>query len=139
MDLQPVVKHSVPLCSEAKDLVETGKIQLAEGMLSEAYTLFSEAFSILQQVTGPMHREVANCCRYLAMVLYHAGDMAGAIMQQHKELIINERCLGLDHPDTAHSYGHMALFYHGLNQAELALRHVSGIALAKLVIRPRSP
>nr|XP_023896558.1 uncharacterized protein LOC112008460 isoform X2 [Quercus suber] len=39
---------------------------------------------------------------YLAMVLYHAGDMAGAIMQQHKELIINERCLDLDHPDTAH-------------------------------------
>ncbi|CAK7330747.1 unnamed protein product [Dovyalis caffra] len=63
LNIQPVVKHSVPLCSEAKDLVETGKVQLAEGMLSEAYTLFSEAFSILQQVTGPMHREVANCCR----------------------------------------------------------------------------
>ncbi|KAL2972437.1 hypothetical protein AAZX31_15G253600 [Glycine max] len=125
LDLRPVVKHSVPACSEAKELVETGKLQLAEGMLSEAYTLFSEAFSILQQVTGPMHREVANCCRYLAMVLYHAGDMAGAIMQQHKELIINERCLGLDHPDTAHSYGNMALFYHGLNQTELALRHMS--------------
>ncbi|MED6210895.1 hypothetical protein PIB30_068406, partial [Stylosanthes scabra] len=89
LDLCPVVKHSVPTCSEAKELVETGKLQLAEGMLSEAYTSFSEAFSILQQVTGPMHRVVANCCRYLAMVLYHAGDMAGAIMQQHKELIIN--------------------------------------------------
>ncbi|XP_009763155.1 clustered mitochondria protein isoform X1 [Nicotiana sylvestris] len=125
MNLQPVVKHSIPVSSEAKDLVETGKAQLAEGLLSEAYTLFSEAFTILQQVTGPMHREVANCCRYLAMVLYHAGDMAGAIMQQHKELIINERCLGLDHPDTAHSYGNMALFYHGLNQTELALRHMS--------------
>ncbi|XP_042511663.1 clustered mitochondria protein [Macadamia integrifolia] len=125
LNLQPVVKHSVPVCSEARDLVETGKIRLAEGLLSEAFTLFSEAFSILQQVTGPMHREVANCCRYLAMVLYHAGDMAGAIMQQHKELIINERCLGLDHPDTAHSYGNMALFYHGLNQTELALRHMS--------------
>lgn len=36
------------------------------------------------------------------MVLYHAGDTAGAIVQQHRELIINERCLGLDHPDTAH-------------------------------------
>ncbi|XP_019053360.1 PREDICTED: clustered mitochondria protein isoform X2 [Nelumbo nucifera] len=125
LDLQPVVKHSIPVCSEARDLLETGKVRLAEGMLNEAYTLFSEAFSILQQVTGPMHREVANCCRYLAMVLYHAGDMAGAIMQQHKELIINERCLGLDHPDTAHSYGNMALFYHGLNQTELALRHMS--------------
>ncbi|KAK7401524.1 hypothetical protein VNO78_13070 [Psophocarpus tetragonolobus] len=140
MDLRPVVKHSVPACSEAKELVETGKLQLAEGMLSEAYTLFSEAFSILQQVTGPMHREVANCCRYLAMVLYHAGDMAGAIMQQHKELIINERCLGLDHPDTAHSYGNMALFYHGLNQTELALRHMSrALLLLSLSSGPDHP
>ncbi|CAI8596196.1 unnamed protein product [Vicia faba] len=139
-DLRPVVKHSVPSCSEAKELVETGKLQLAEGMLGEAYTLFSEAFSILQQVTGPMHREVANCCRYLAMVLYHAGDMAGAIMQQHKELIINERCLGLDHPDTAHSYGNMALFYHGLNQTELALRHMSrALLLLSLSSGPDHP
>lgn len=140
LNLQPVIKHSVPVCSEAKELIETGKIQLAEGMLSEAYTLFSEAFSILQQVTGPMHREVANCCRYLAMVLYHAGDMAGAIMQQHKELIINERCLGLDHPDTAHSYGNMALFYHGLNQTELALRHMSrALLLLSLSSGPDHP
>lgn len=140
LNLQPVVKHAIPICSEAKDLVETGKVQLAEGMLGEAYTLFSEAFSILQQVTGPMHREVANCCRYLAMVLYHAGDMAGAIMQQHKELIINERCLGLDHPDTAHSYGNMALFYHGLNQTELALRHMArALLLLSLSSGPDHP
>ncbi|KAL2330845.1 hypothetical protein Fmac_018426 [Flemingia macrophylla] len=140
LDLRPVVKHSVPSCSEAKELVETGKLQLAEGQLNEAYTIFTEAFSILQQVTGPMHREVANCCRYLAMVLYHAGDMAGAIMQQHKELIINERCLGLDHPDTAHSYGNMALFYHGLNQTELALRHMSrALLLLSLSSGPDHP
>lgn len=125
LNLQPVVKHSVPVCSEARNLMEAGKARLAEGVLNEAYTLFSEAFSLLQQITGPMHRDVANCCRYLATVLYHAGDMAGAIVQQHKELIINERCLGLDHPDTAHSYGNMALFYHALNQTELALRHMS--------------
>ncbi|GER48746.1 clustered mitochondria protein homolog [Striga asiatica] len=140
LNIQPVVKHSIPVCSEAKDLVETGKVQLAEGMLNEAYTLFSEAFALFQQVTGPIHREVANCCRYLAMVLYHAGDMAGAIMQQHRELIINERCLGLDHPDTAHSYGNMALFYHGLNQSELALRHMSrALLLLNLSCGPDHP
>lgn len=125
LDLHAVVKHSSPMCADARDLLESGKLRLAQGKLNEAYEMFSEAFTILQQVCGPMHREVANCCRYLAMVLYHAGDMAGAIMQQHKELIINERCLGLDHPDTAHSYGNMALFYHGLNQTELALRHMA--------------
>ncbi|KAM7263463.1 hypothetical protein ACFE04_001146 [Oxalis oulophora] len=111
-----------------------------KGMLSEAYTLFSEAFAILQQVTGPLHREVANCCRYLAMVLYHAGDMPGAIMQQHKELIINERCLGLDHPDTAHSYGNMALFYHGVNQPPLALQHMArALLLLSLSSGPDHP
>ncbi|URE31156.1 hypothetical protein MUK42_16295 [Musa troglodytarum] len=99
LNLQPVVKHSVPTCSEAKDLMESGKARL-----SEPFPYFS---------------------KYLAMVLYHAGDIAGAIVQQHKELIINERCLGLDHPDTAHSYGNIALFYHGLNQTELGLRHMS--------------
>ncbi|XP_047980101.1 clustered mitochondria protein-like isoform X1 [Salvia hispanica] len=140
LNMQPVVKYFIPISSEAKDLVEKGKVQLSEGMLSEAYVLFSEAFTILQQVTGPMHREVANCCRYLAMVLYHAGDMAGAILQQHKELIINERCLGLGHPDTAHSYGNMALFYHGLNQTELALRHMSrALLLLSLSSGPDHP
>ncbi|KAF9611126.1 hypothetical protein IFM89_027070, partial [Coptis chinensis] len=63
------------------------------------------------------------------------GDMAGAIMQQHKELIINDRCLGLDHLDTAHIYGNMALFYPGLNQTELALWHMSrDIAPTKFIM-----
>nr|CAB3450888.1 unnamed protein product [Digitaria exilis] len=34
-----------------------------KGTLNEAYALFSEAFSLLQQITGPMHKDAANCCR----------------------------------------------------------------------------
>uniref|UniRef100_A0A7N2LC59 Leucine-rich repeat-containing N-terminal plant-type domain-containing protein n=1 Tax=Quercus lobata TaxID=97700 RepID=A0A7N2LC59_QUELO len=64
---------------------------LIEGMLSEAYTLFSEAFSILQQI----------CYSIILPSLNSFGDMAGAILQQYKGLIINEWCLDLDHPDTA--------------------------------------
>lgn len=30
LDVQPVVKHAIPVSSEARDLVETGKVQLAE-------------------------------------------------------------------------------------------------------------
>lgn len=140
LNLQPVVKHSVPTCTDARKLMEAGKIRMAEGTLNEAYALFNEAFSLLQQINGPMHKDAANCCRYLAMVLYHAGDTAGAIVQQHRELVINERCLGLDHPDTAHSYGNMALFYHGLNQTELALRHMSRtLLLLSLASGPDHP
>jgi hypothetical protein len=30
LNLQPVVKHSIPICTEASDLMEAGKIRLAE-------------------------------------------------------------------------------------------------------------
>ncbi|RDX77533.1 Clustered mitochondria protein, partial [Mucuna pruriens] len=132
LDLRPVVKHSIPVSAEAKGLVEKGKIQFDEEMLNESY------------VTGPMHREVGNCYRYLAMIFYHAGNMASAIAEQQKELIINERCLGLDHPDTAHRqsilYCNMALFYHGLNQTELSLQYMSrALLLLNLSSGPDHP
>ncbi|GBG58709.1 hypothetical protein CBR_g110 [Chara braunii] len=124
LDLHPVVKHCAPNCADARDLMDGGKIRLSQGKIDEALELFSEAVAILQQVCGPLHREVANCCRYLAMAHYHKQDLQNAVVQQHKELIINERVLGADHPDTAHSYGNMALFYHGLGHTDLALKHM---------------
>ncbi|KAJ3694660.1 hypothetical protein LUZ60_000037 [Juncus effusus] len=140
LNLQPVVKHSVPVCTEARELMEAGKIRLTEGILNEAYILFTEAMSLLQQVTGPMHKDVANCSRYIGMVLYHAGDIGGALVQQHRELIINERCMGLDHPDTAHSYANMGSFYHGLSQTDLALQHMlRALLLQSLACGPDHP
>ncbi|XP_020207812.1 clustered mitochondria protein isoform X2 [Cajanus cajan] len=140
LDLCPIVKHSIPLSAEAKRLVETGKLQFDKEMMNESHALFSEAFTILQQVTGPMHRDVATCCRHLAMISYHNGDMVGAIAQTQRELIINERCLGLDHPDTAHSYCNMALFYHGLNQTEFSLHYMArALLLLNLSLGPDHP
>jgi hypothetical protein len=40
----------------------------------------------------------------LAMVLYYAKDYVQALDHQQKAVIINERVLGMDHHDTAHSY-----------------------------------
>nr|POE85715.1 isoform 2 of clustered mitochondria protein [Quercus suber] len=126
MNLQPVVKHSVPLCSEAKDLVETGKIQLAEGMLSEAYTLFSEAFSILQQVTGPMHREVANCCRYGNMALFYHGLNQTELALRHmsRALLLLSLSSGPDHPDVAATFINVAMMYQDIGNMNTALRYL---------------
>ena len=43
--------------------------------------------------------------RYLACIFHHAGETGNAILQQHRELIINERVLGSDHADTLHRWG----------------------------------
>lgn len=47
-----------------------------------------------------------------------------ATVYQQKALDINERELGLDHPDTMKSYGDLAVFYYRLQHTELALRYV---------------
>lgn len=41
LDIQPVVKHSIPVCTEAKDLVELGKVQLAEVIALYVFVQFS--------------------------------------------------------------------------------------------------
>ena len=42
----------------------------------------------------------AGAYSLLAVVLYHTGDFSQAAIYQQKALDINERELGLDHPDT---------------------------------------
>ncbi|CAI5936846.1 unnamed protein product [Closterium sp. NIES-64] len=124
-DLLPQVKFASPACSDAQKLLEKGKslvhkvglplrprfsatpqsgqwLREHETTLNSAFEILSEAYQILQQVCGPLHLDVAACCRYLALIFYHAGETGNAILQQHRELIINERVVGTDHPDTVH-------------------------------------
>ncbi len=46
-----------------------------------------------------------------------------ATIYQQKALDINERELGLDHPDTMKSYGDLAVFDYRLQHTELALKY----------------
>ncbi|KAJ9557794.1 hypothetical protein OSB04_012408 [Centaurea solstitialis] len=85
-----------------------------------------KALSKLVSVCGPYHRMTAGAYSLLAVVLYHTGDFNQATIYQQKALDINERELGLDHPDTMKSYGDLAVFYYRLQHTELALKH-SGI------------
>lgn len=52
-----------------------------------------------------------------------------ATIYQQKALDINERELGLDHPDTMKSYGDLAVFYYRLQHTELALKYVYSLYL----------
>ena len=51
-----------------------------------------------------MHSETAACCRLLGRLNYLMGDFAEALSYQQKAAIMNERCLGIDHPSTITDY-----------------------------------
>ncbi|KAM1332022.1 hypothetical protein TB1_043674 [Malus domestica] len=82
----------------------------------------------------------AGAYSLLAVVLYHTGDFNQATIYQQKALDINERELGLDHPDTMKSYGDLAVFYYRLQHTELALKYVkSALYLLHLTCGPSHP
>ncbi|RLM79134.1 protein TSS [Panicum miliaceum] len=63
-----------------------------------------------------------------------------AAIYQQKALDINERELGLDHPDTMKSYGDLAVFYYRLQHTELALKYVNrALYLLHLTCGPSHP
>jgi len=51
-----------------------------------------------------MHPEIAACCRLLGRLNYLMGDYAEALAYQQKAAIMNERCLGVDHPSVITDY-----------------------------------
>lgn len=62
------------------------------------------------------------------LLMFHAKMInyllkSQATIYQQKALDINERELGLDHPDTMKSYGDLAVFYYRLQHTELALKY----------------
>ena len=143
-DVVPIVKHVPPTCQDARSLLAQGEahlqevglssrsalllhprlgnwLQLPQSKLNEAYVALEQAYQLLQQVCGPLHADVATCCRALAVVLYHVGEMKAAQLQQHRELICNERVLGRDHPHVATSYANLALLRHAAGESVPAL------------------
>ena len=60
----------------------------------------------------------------MALALYNSGDAAEAIIYQQKAVLINERVQGLDHHETAQSYGNLGLFCRKMGKSKLALNYV---------------
>ncbi|KAK8575863.1 hypothetical protein V6N13_032827 [Hibiscus sabdariffa] len=115
----PVCKHVVCSSADSRTLLESSKTALDEGKLEDAVNFGTKALAKMIAVCGPYHRTIASAYSLLAVVLYHTGDF------NQKALDINERELGLDHPDTAKSYGDLAVYYYQLQQYEMALRYVN--------------
>lgn len=51
-----------------------------------------------------MHPEISMCLRLLARLNYIMGDYQEALYTQHKAVMMSERVLGVDHPQTATEY-----------------------------------
>ncbi|OMP08614.1 Tetratricopeptide-like helical [Corchorus olitorius] len=129
VSLVPVHKQAACSSADGRQLLESSKTALDKGKLEDAVTYGTKALSKLVAVCGPYHRMTAGAYSLLAVVLYHTGDFNQATIYQQKALDINERELGLDHPDTMKSYGDLAT---------AASYHAIAIALSLMEAYPLS-
>ena len=60
--------------------------------------------------------------RQVAKINYMVGEAVVALSFQHKAVLVYERVLGIDHPETLSSYINLAIYCHNTNQTSVALR-----------------
>ncbi|KAF3795052.1 TSS protein [Nymphaea thermarum] len=115
ISLIPVHKQVACSSADGRTLLESSKTALDKGKLEDAVNHGTKVF----------------ICSYI---------ISRATIYQQKALDINERELGLDHPDTMKSYGDLAVFYYRLQHTELALKYVKrALYLLHLTCGPSHP
>ena len=125
LGLFPIVKYNLPgVATEAIQLLENGKIFVAQGKLQYAFQYLHTALQQISGIFGPMHELTAQCYTHLILVSYHVGDFPKAVENGESALIICQRSLGLDHADTAAAHSNLSLFLHSSGHFDQALVHI---------------
>jgi len=122
INIYPVVKHIHPKATDAYHIFTTGQQKIQQGLLRDGYELISEALNLLNNVYGAMHPEIAACARLLARLNYIMGDYVEALGYQQRAVLMSERVLGIDHPNTITEYAHLALYAFANSQISTALK-----------------
>ncbi|XP_036392157.1 clustered mitochondria protein homolog isoform X2 [Megalops cyprinoides] len=122
LNIFPVVKHVNPKASDAFHFFQSGQAKVQQGFLKEGCELINEALNLFNNVYGAMHVEICACLRLLARLNYIMGDHQEALSNQQKAVLMSERVLGIEHPNTIQEYMHLALYCFANGQLSTALR-----------------
>ncbi|XP_072318842.1 clustered mitochondria protein homolog isoform X1 [Eucyclogobius newberryi] len=122
LNIFPVVKHVNPKASDAFHFFQSGQAKVQQGFLKEGSELINEALNLFNNVYGAMHVEICACLRLLARLNYIMGDHAEALSNQQKAVLMSERVLSIEHPNTIQEYMHLSLYCFANGQLSTALK-----------------
>uniref|UniRef100_A0A673MGG3 Clustered mitochondria protein homolog n=1 Tax=Sinocyclocheilus rhinocerous TaxID=307959 RepID=A0A673MGG3_9TELE len=122
LNIFPIVKHISPRSSDALYLLHCGQSRVQQGCLQEGCELISQALGLFTNVYGALHQDVCICLRLLGRIHYILGDYAEALSHQQRAVLISERVLGIEHPNTIQEYKHLGLYCFAGGQSVTALR-----------------
>ncbi|EPT25206.1 tetratricopeptide repeat-containing protein [Toxoplasma gondii ME49] len=96
----PVVKREPVVSHFARHLLAAATQCYVLGWLDVAHELLQQVLFVVHQLTGSICRETALCYAAMGEVALSLQDFLNAANNFQKALILTERCVGSDHPDT---------------------------------------
>jgi CHAT domain-containing protein/tetratricopeptide (TPR) repeat protein len=107
---------------------------------SETRELAERAVRIREKTQGSDHIDLAKSLTNLGIVLFEAGDYAGARPLQERALAIREKDLGPDHPDVAKSLNELGLvFCQTGDYAKARPLYERALAISEKTLGPDNP
>ncbi|XP_036434727.1 clustered mitochondria protein homolog [Colossoma macropomum] len=134
LNLLPVVKHITMATADASQAFQAAQNSLQKGLLEQAYDQLKEAAYLFGRVCDDLHPEACHCLSTLARVAYLQGHPAEARSVQLRVVVISERVLGFDHPNTIQQYALLAVYMFAGGETALALRCLYRAKLLMLTV-----
>lgn len=134
LNLLPVVKHVNMPITDAMQSFGAAQNSLQKGLLEQAYEHLKEAAYLFGRVCDSLHPEACHCLSLLAKMAHVQGHPAEARSVQMRVVVISERVLGFDHPNTIQQYALLAVYVFAGGDTSLALRCLYRAKLLMLTV-----
>uniref|UniRef100_A0A5S6QJU7 Clu domain-containing protein n=1 Tax=Trichuris muris TaxID=70415 RepID=A0A5S6QJU7_TRIMR len=110
MNMYPLVRRLHFKAADAANSYEAAVRKLEAGQLNVGLELLNEAAQLYGNIYGSIHPEIIKCLRLIARVLFTMNDYTGALLNQHKAVVMTERCFGIDSAHLISDYLCMAVY-----------------------------
>uniref|UniRef100_A0A3B3TLI3 Clustered mitochondria protein homolog n=1 Tax=Poecilia latipinna TaxID=48699 RepID=A0A3B3TLI3_9TELE len=120
LNIFPVVKHIKMPTADASKAYRAAQTSIQKGLLDQAHEQLKEAAYLYGRVCDDLDPEACNCNSLLAKVTFLQGKAAEARSVQLKTVVISERVLGFDHPNTIQQYALLAVYAYAGGETTLA-------------------
>ncbi|XP_065104326.1 clustered mitochondria protein homolog [Paramisgurnus dabryanus] len=122
LNILSVIKHITVTTADATKMLQAAQNCLQKGLLEQAYEKLKEASYLFGRVCDDLHPEACHCLSLLAKTAYLQGRSAEARSVQLRVVVISERVLGFDHPNTIQQYVLLAVYLFAGGETALAQR-----------------
>ncbi|KFD53048.1 hypothetical protein M513_06164 [Trichuris suis] len=122
MNMNPLVRRLHFKATDGAKSYEAALLKLEAGQLGVGLELLNEAAQLYGNVHGSVHPEIIKCLRLTARVLFTLHDYKGALLNQHKAVVMTERCYGIDSAHLISDYLCMAIYSFANGKIPTALK-----------------